>query len=256
MLRLDHIMQFHRLFWIPDGASAQQGTFVRYRMNEFYAILCLEARRHNVDLIGENLGTVPTEVNRKMAEHHLKKMFVVQYEIDSQDQITHYKVPRHSIASLNTHDMPTFFGYCLGNDLKRRIRHGLLTRREALEVYHGRKKTLQSLADFLYSDGYMEEQPLRVYILLKACLTFLARSRCRYLLVNFEDLWGETQQQNVPGTWDEHPNWRNKLRYSLEELDELANFKYILSLINNNRHKRNSNHDAAAEGSRQTTRAS
>lgn len=235
MLRIDHIMQFHRLFWIPQGFSAKEGAFVRYNADEFYAVLSLEAYRHGVDIIGENLGTVTQQVNRKMTEHQLKRMYVVQYELDSHAQPDHYRVPRDVMASLNTHDMPTFYGYCLGVDLKRRQKHGILTGKDAVEVYHERKQTLKHLARFLFDEGYMEDWPVRIYSLIKACLYFLAASKCRYMLVNFEDLWQETEQQNVPGTLDEYPNWRNKMRFALEELTELANFNKEIGVIDDYR---------------------
>ena len=46
----------------------------------------------------------------------------------------------------------------------------------------------------------------------------LAASPARMVLINLEDLWGETEPQNVPGTHDERPNWRRKARYTFEEL--------------------------------------
>ena len=64
-LRLDHVMAFHRLFWIPDGLDASGGVYVRYHAEDFYAILCLESHRNRCRLVGENLGTVPPEVNKR-----------------------------------------------------------------------------------------------------------------------------------------------------------------------------------------------
>jgi 4-alpha-glucanotransferase len=83
LLRIDHVMQLHRLYWIPQGMEASQGVYVRYRPDELYAIFSLESHRHQTTLIGENLGTVPPEVDQAMDRHSLKQMYVVQYEIAS-----------------------------------------------------------------------------------------------------------------------------------------------------------------------------
>lgn len=232
ILRLDHIMQFHRLFWIPRDFPANKGAFVRYHNDEFYALLCLEAMRHNVDLVGENLGTVPEVVNRKMDQHKVKRMFVLQYELDSRDTLEGLLPSKQTIASLNTHDMPTFMGYCLGSDLKHRQQMRLITRQEALTVYHQRKFILKQLVTDFYEKGLLEDTKIKIYRLLKSALFFLASEKSRYMLINLDDIWGETHQQNVPGTHTEYPNWQHKLRYPLEEFDQLTNFKYILRIIN------------------------
>ncbi|HJX03757.1 MAG TPA: 4-alpha-glucanotransferase, partial [Dehalococcoidia bacterium] len=62
ILRIDHIMAFHRLYVIPDGFEATQGAYIRYQPDEFYAIVTLESHRASCLVLGEDLGTVPTEV--------------------------------------------------------------------------------------------------------------------------------------------------------------------------------------------------
>ena len=49
-------------------------------------------------------------------------------------------------------------------------------------------------------------------------LELLARSPADFVLVNIEDLWLEDNWQNVPGTETEHPNWRRRLRLTLDEM--------------------------------------
>ena len=80
-------MQLHRLYWIPHALSrADQGAYVRYRADEFYAVLSIESHRSRTTLIGENLGTVPPEVNQAMERHGLQRMYVMQYEVASSDK--------------------------------------------------------------------------------------------------------------------------------------------------------------------------
>ncbi len=80
MVRIDHVMGLHRLYWIPAGRPATEGVYVRYPVEELYAVFCLESHRHRCLLVGENLGTVPPEVGPVMAEHGIDGMYVLQYD--------------------------------------------------------------------------------------------------------------------------------------------------------------------------------
>ena len=72
VLRIDHVMGLHRLFWIPEGAEPKDGVYVRYPENELYAILCIESNRHRCAVVGEDLGTVPHYVPAMMKKHGLR----------------------------------------------------------------------------------------------------------------------------------------------------------------------------------------
>ncbi|MDO8730442.1 MAG: 4-alpha-glucanotransferase, partial [Candidatus Omnitrophota bacterium] len=111
MLRVDHIMGLHRLFWVPEGMPAREGVYVRYRSEELYAILSLESHRNRCAVVGEDLGTVPPEVRRSMRRHGLSGMFVVQYEWSPNSRRPLRAAPRQSVACLNTHDMPPFSAF-------------------------------------------------------------------------------------------------------------------------------------------------
>ncbi len=108
MLRVDHIMGLHRLFWVPEGRPAGEGVYVRYRAEEMVAILCLESHRNRCVVVGEDLGTVPPEVRRSMRRHGMAGMFVVQYEMKPDSRRPLRSAPLGSVAGLNTHDMPPF----------------------------------------------------------------------------------------------------------------------------------------------------
>ncbi|HWC59598.1 MAG TPA: 4-alpha-glucanotransferase, partial [Verrucomicrobiae bacterium] len=66
LLRIDHVMGLHRLYWVPHGFAAREGTYVNYPADELHAIFSLESHRHRTRLVGENLGTVPPAVNESM----------------------------------------------------------------------------------------------------------------------------------------------------------------------------------------------
>ena len=209
ILRVDHVMGLHRLFWIPSGSSAKDGVYVRYRADELYAILVLESRRHGCTIVGEDLGTVPPEVPRMMRKHGLRRMYVVQYEARP-DTPPLQTPPADSVASINTHDMPTFAAWWAANDVDDRVTMGLLddagARRERDARDRMKRAIMQSLVDGPASEARTA---------LEAVLSYLARSRAEIVLINLEDLWGELEPQNVPGVPER--SWRHKFRMSLED---------------------------------------
>jgi 4-alpha-glucanotransferase len=230
ILRIDHVMGLHRLFWIPNGLEASQGVYVRYRAEELYAILALESQRNKVLIVGEDLGTVPPEVRPAMSQHGLYRMCVMHYELASNPQMALRRVPSNSIASLNTHDMPPFAAFWQGVDIEQRLELGLLDKAEAAKERENRQAIRESLTAFLQDRGGIK-QTVDTYAALKVCLDLLSASRARIVLVNLEDLWLEIQSQNVPSTMEEYPNWRHKARYSLEEFCHMPQVIDILRSI-------------------------
>jgi 4-alpha-glucanotransferase len=234
VLRLDHVMQLHRLFWVPRGLGAAGGVYVRYPHEELYAVLALESCRHQAMIVGENLGTVPPEVNQAMDRHGVLGMYVLQYELAPGapgDAGLQREPPPGSVASLNTHDMPTFRGFCEGRDVEDLRRLGFFDDGQAREERQRRGAQLQQLAARVTAadsgpgsgnaggtgrdGGGDDPYPL----VLRHLQEHLAASPARLVLVNLEDLWQETEPQNVPGTQDhQRPNWRRKARLSLEEM--------------------------------------
>ena len=47
-----------RLWWVPDGHSPRDGTYVRYDHEALIGIILLEAQRAGAFVVGEDLGTV------------------------------------------------------------------------------------------------------------------------------------------------------------------------------------------------------
>jgi 4-alpha-glucanotransferase len=196
--RIDHVMGLHRAYWVPDGMDATDGVYVRYPAQELYAVLCIESHRHRTRLVGEDLGTVPGIVRRSMSAHGLLRTFVLQAELgegaDPLDQ-----VPSAAMVGMNTHDMPTFAGFWDDDDA------AADSRRAALRAALARR-------------GHPAADGRQV---LDACLQELAASAARALLVTLEDMWWERERQNVPGTTIEHPNWRRRARYAVDDLDRV-----------------------------------
>ena len=209
-LRIDHIMGLHRLYWIPRGMAADEGAYVRYPHDEIYAILAIESNRHACQVCGENLGTVPPAVPEAMERHGIVGMYVMQFSVRAEGERAIDTPPAGTIASINTHDTPTFAGWWAGRDIDIQLETGLITEAQHREAHTWRGWTRDSMIWFLRQRGLLGDSA-GVFDMLTACLRLIARSDAGLLLINLEDLWLETEPQNVPGTGpDERPNWRHR----------------------------------------------
>jgi alpha-1,4-glucan:alpha-1,4-glucan 6-glycosyltransferase/4-alpha-glucanotransferase len=229
MLRIDHVMGLHRLFCIPDGAPPSDGAYVQYPQDEHYAILCLESHRAKTVLVGENLGVVPAEVNRALERHGIDRMWVAQFQACPDDRRPFDPPPRRVLACLDTHDTPTFPGWLEARDVDQRIEGGWLARDEGAEEKEARAEVREALA------AHLRTEPDDSAALTRATLEHLAASPARTLLVNLEDLWGETQQQNEPGTGAERPNWQRKAVKTMSEIETDATVNDTLEAIDRER---------------------
>jgi len=232
ILRIDHVMGLHRLFWIPEGAGAKNGFYVRYPEEELYAIVVLEATRHGCSVVGEDLGTVPEYVPRMMRKHGIGRMYVVQYEVNPEGPDALSEPAKESVASINTHDMPTFAGFWGGRDIDDRLELGLLDQDGASDERARREQIRESLTGLLKARGLLQEGGDQRAI-LEAILRSLAQSPAELVLVNLEDLWLETEPQNVPGVPDR--SWKQKFRLSLEQLRKDAGIERVLRRVNEER---------------------
>jgi 4-alpha-glucanotransferase len=225
MLRIDHVMSLHRLFFVPSGYEATDGVYVRYPEEQMYAVLTIESQRHKSAFVGEDLGTVPPEVRKSMKRHGVKRMFVVQFEANSDDPPIGTP-PAEAVASLNTHDMPPFAAYWDALDADLRQEMGLLNSDEVQQQRKARDDLARSVGGFLRREGALESGRIERMLnrkldpgeALAGLLDWLARSPADITLVNLEDLWLEERPQNVPGTSQEKPNWRRRMRYTLGDI--------------------------------------
>jgi 4-alpha-glucanotransferase len=158
-------------------------------------------------------------------------MYVGQFSISPDSRAGLEDIPERSVASLNTHDTPTFAGFWNGADIRDSAELGLLSESQAGDQQQYRALQRESLIRFLQSHGWLSDgnaDPARV---LKAWLSHIGASNVEMLLVNVEDLWLEPLPQNVPGTWEERSNWQRKAGCSLAEVRQLADVAEILKEI-------------------------
>jgi 4-alpha-glucanotransferase len=211
VLRVDHVMAWTRLYWIPHGFGLHEGTYVSYPAEELFAILTLESDRNRCEVVGENLGTVPREIDTALPRHRIWGMYLAQFQTSNGPELT--PPAARDIALVGTHDTPTFAGWLAGNDIAERVRYGLLAEQAAPSVREERSRATQWLAQQL--DRRVEEPDA----LLGELLEWLGRSDSPLVVPWLEDLWLEEQAVNLPGTRSsERPNWQRPMRRLLDEI--------------------------------------
>jgi 4-alpha-glucanotransferase len=215
ILRLDHVMSLHRLWWVPQGAEATAGAYVRYPHDEWYALVCLEAARADAVVVGEDLGTVPEEVRRAMRRHGLLSSYVLQYEAGAEDDgSSPREAPETSLASINTHDMPPWAGFWRGEDLEIARERGWMDDEEAVDARRARARVLAAMAR-LASEGATGEPDMAD--VLRRLLRHLAAGPASIVVATLQDLWLDPRPVNVPGTTD-LPNWLVRLDRTLADI--------------------------------------
>ncbi len=201
MLRVDHALGLHRVFWIPRGEPPANGGYVRFPAEELYAVLVAEAARAGARVVGEDLGTVPPELRPALRRNGLLRLFVAQLEWNGAGRRP--EPPRDCVVSLNTHDHPPFATYW-----EERVRS---------------RGAMRADRD-LFRPGVREWDAFR------RATELLARSRAYLMLVNVEDLWGERRPQNVPGRAGAEM-FSRRFRVDLGALRRNRRWKELLSSV-------------------------
>jgi len=226
-LRIDHVMGLMHLFWIPGDGTPRDGAYVQYPFDDILAILALESHRQCCLVIGEDLGTVPEGFRERMASCNVMSYKVLYFEKDGDRFKTPGEYPGLSLACVTTHDLATITGFWESADIDLKHSLNLYPSTEAEDGEragrrHDRALLLRALAtESILPDGFNVDDPDGSVMnaqLSAALHQFLARSPATLLLVQVDDLAGEAEQVNVPGTVDERPNWRRRLSTTVVEL--------------------------------------
>ena len=211
VLRVDHIMAWTRLYWIPHGFGLHDGTYVSYPAKELFAVLTLESNRHRCEVVGENLGTVPREILEALPRHRIWGMYLAMFQASDGPDVA--PPTAADMALIGSHDTPTFAGWLKGNDIPDRVRHGLLAEPGAPAVAEERSRAIRWLAAHV---GSTVEDP-RAFLI--ALLEWLGRSKSPLVVPWLEDLWLEEVAVNLPGTPSSaRPNWQRPMGRLLDEI--------------------------------------
>ncbi|MEU8608813.1 4-alpha-glucanotransferase [Actinoplanes sp. NPDC048791] len=219
-LRVDHVAGLWRLWWVPPGMGAAEGTYVHYDPEAMLGILALEAHRAGAVVIGEDLGTVLPVVTETLERMNMLGSAVLWFTRDYDDPAEGYlsaaDYPRNALATISTHDLPTAAGFLVGEQVRVRAELGQLAGPVEDEQEFADKDRAQLLFR-LTEEGLITPDTPATEIIV-AMHEFLARTPCRFITASLYDVLGELRQPNLPGTTDEYPNWRIPLTASLEEI--------------------------------------
>jgi 4-alpha-glucanotransferase/(1->4)-alpha-D-glucan 1-alpha-D-glucosylmutase len=210
-LRIDHVLGLWRSFWIRHGDEPVHGAYVRYPFSDLIGILALESHRAKCVVIGEDLGTVPDGLRAELERAGILSYRLLYFERDENSRFRPPQdYPRSSLVAVSTHDLPTLPAYWSGADIALQAQLGFLgdADKEAAERQQ-RQTDLAALSGALreqglIDDGIPEQAPV------EAAYRFLARTPGRVVMVHLEDALGITDQVNVPGTLNQHPNWQRR----------------------------------------------
>ncbi|MEZ5401136.1 MAG: 4-alpha-glucanotransferase [Bryobacteraceae bacterium] len=227
-LRIDHVMRLFRLYWMPDGFPASGGTYVHDHHQDLLRVLALESVREQVLIVGEDLGTVEPWMRDALARTGILSYRLFYFEKNGDGRFrAPSDYPAQALVSSTTHDLPTLSGFWSGRDIQVRFELGLLgdqgNRDRALQR---RREEKHRMLDALIEQGFLPggfprsaaDGPDLSGELHNAITGFLASTPCLLMTLNQEDLTKEVDQQNVPATTWQYPNWQRKMRFSIEDL--------------------------------------
>ena len=207
-IRLDHVLGLKRLYLVPHGFAAKDGAYVQMPFEPLLAATAQESVAQRCVVIGEDLGTVPEGFREEMADWGIWSYQVMMFERDDHGRfrdVDHYAP--NALVTFNTHDLSTYAGWRSFGDLKLKRSLGI----DPGESDEARWHALSMLNDILWHHGIDRHD-------LNAVVGFLARTKSRLLTVSLEDLLGVVDQPNIPGTVNEHPNWRQRLPLALDKI--------------------------------------
>ncbi|MGE5539714.1 MAG: malto-oligosyltrehalose synthase [Gemmatimonas sp.] len=232
-LRIDHIIGLMRLYWIPAGSPPTDGAYVSYPYRELFAVLALESQRERCMVIGEDLGTVPEGLSEAMMDVGILSYRIFYFEQEDSGRMRPPETyPREALVALSTHDLPTFPGYWEGKDIELKDRLELWPSPEHRQrETEARERSRRAMGELLTQHGLVENRAPE-HPPSPAVYEVLARTPSRLMMVQLEDMLGQVEQVNVPGTVHEYPNWRRKLSVPVEELFERGDLRALSERIN------------------------
>jgi len=233
-LRIDHAMGLQRLFVVPDGAGARDGAYVSYPREDLLGVLALASERAKCLVVGEDLGTVPEGFRDVLTKTNVLSYRVLWFERDGEEFRPPARWPSLAAACVSTHDLPTLAGWWSGADLAERQSLGMLDTEAATAAMAERQADKVKLIALLQREHLLTDVDAAGPIspaLVAAVHALIARTPSLLALVQADDLAGETVAVNLPGTVDERPNWRRRLRPDAASLFEGEIPRAVLSAL-------------------------
>ena len=216
-VRIDHAMGLMRLWLVPEGAPSSEGAYLSYPMDDLMRLLALESHRHRAIVIGEDLGTVPPEFRERCRTAGIAGMDVLWFQRDGRRFLPPARWRDDAVSMTTTHDLPTVAGWWRGADLDLRRGIGTVEPVEIARRPQERAALWQAFTEAGAATGAAPatDDPAPA---VDAAIDFIARAPGPLAIVPLEDIMGAVEQPNLPGTIDEHPNWRRRWRLPADQM--------------------------------------
>ncbi|SOE93369.1 4-alpha-glucanotransferase [Burkholderia sp. D7] len=249
-IRIDHILGLRRLWLVPDGESAKNGAYLRYPLDDLLRLIALESWRHKAIVIGEDLGTVPPGFRERLQEHGLLGIRVLWFE--RAEKGPGFKAPAdwdHDVAATTTtHDLPTVTGWWIGEDIVWRSKIGQTAARadgrDPVELAQTERGEDRKLLWSAFQEAGVAAPDVSVppdispqNAPVDEALAFVASTPAPLAIYPLEDLLALAEMPNLPGSIDEHPNWRRRLAVPVSELFDDDSFVDRLLAVDQARQK-------------------
>jgi 4-alpha-glucanotransferase len=210
-MRLDHVMGLFRLFWVPQGASPTEGTYVHYPAGDLLDIVALESHRARAYVVGEDLGTVEEQARAELAARNVLSYRLLWFERQPPEAW-----PVKALAAVTTHDLPTVAGLWESSDLEAQRSLDLHPNEEATAATRSHLRSFTGEGTGVGSgDGELTTDQV-----VTAAYAALAKTPCLLLAGTLDDALGVEERPNMPGTTDQWPNWSIALPVPLEDVEE------------------------------------
>lgn len=229
-LRIDHAMGLLRLWVIPVGAQPAEGAYLSYPLKDLMRLTALESSRQRSIIIGEDLGTVPAGFDRRLADVGVYGMGVLWFERERGRFRPPQNWPTAVAAMTSTHDLPTVAGWWNGNDIATRARLGLAPKADKEREDRHRERTILWRA-FRRAKAAEGAPPAenKGGLVADAAVKFVSQTSSDIVLLPIEDALALHEQPNLPGTVNEHPNWRR--RYATDAKNLLSSTEVREQLV-------------------------
>ncbi|WHZ35386.1 4-alpha-glucanotransferase [Sagittula sp. MA-2] len=222
ILRIDHALGLLRAYWQPEDGSP--GGYVTQPFDALLSVIAIEARRTGCLVIGEDLGLVPAGFRERMNAAGLLSYSVWQYEThDDGTLVPAADLRPHALACFGTHDTPTLRGFWYGTDIRWWQTMGWQSESETrarLDQRSSQRAGLREMCNIPFDAG-----PAQI---ARAIHGALLNGPSVLTALQLDDLLGQVEAQNLPGTIDQHPNWRRRLPVPVAELANAAQIRDTL----------------------------
>lgn len=233
-IRIDHILGLRRLWLVPEGESARNGAYLRYPLEDLLRLIALESWRHRSIVIGEDLGTVPPGFRERLDEHGIAGIRVLWFERAGDGK--GFKPPhawdRNAVGTTTTHDLPTVAGWWRGSDITWRNRIGQTMARadgrDPVAIAQDERADDRAALWVSFQQAGVAAPDVAApppdNAPVDEALAFIAATPGPLVTYPLEDLLAQVEQPNLPGSIDEHPNWRRRVSLPIDALFEDATF--------------------------------